>query len=78
MQTLLSSRSKRYVPPFHIALAYAGLGQTNDAFRWLDLAFTERASFLNGVMVEPGFTSLHDDPRWRVLLAKMGLDRATR
>ena len=75
VQTLLASRSQRYVPPFHVAMAYAGLGQTNDAFRWLDLAFDERASFLDGVMVDPGFESLRGDPRWRVLLAKMGLDR---
>src|SRR5215210_6466495 len=78
VQMLLASRSQRYVPPFHIAMAYAGLGQTNDAFQWLDLAFDERASFLDGVMVDPGFKSLHGDPRWRLLRAKMGLDRARR
>jgi tetratricopeptide (TPR) repeat protein len=78
VQTLLASRSRRYVPPFHIAMAYAGLGQPNDAFHWLDVAFDERASFLNGLMVDPGFASLRSDPRWHVILAKMGLDRATR
>jgi TolB-like protein/Tfp pilus assembly protein PilF len=76
VQVLVASRSQRYVPPVHIAMAYAGLGQTSDAFRWLDLAFDERASSLDGVMVDPGFRSLHGDPRWRLLLAKMGLDRA--
>jgi tetratricopeptide (TPR) repeat protein len=78
VRALLASQRRRYLPPFHIAMAYAGLGQTDDAFRWLDTAFTERASFMNGVMVEPGFTSLHGDPRWRLLLARMGLDRARR
>jgi hypothetical protein len=64
------------VPPFHIAMAYSGLGQVDEAFRWLDTAYAERSSFLDGVKVTSAFAPLHGDPRWRRLLAQMGLSPA--
>jgi len=74
LQLLLGKPSNRYVPPYHVAMAYAGLGNADSAFLWLDRAYAERASFMGGVKVEPGFATLHDDPRWSVLLARMGLN----
>ncbi len=73
LQLLVGTRSNRYVPPYHIAMAYAGLGNADSAFLWLDRAYAERASFMGGVKVEAGFATLHTDPRWSVLLARMGL-----
>jgi adenylate cyclase len=63
----------RYVPPYHIAIAYAGLGETDEAFRWLERAYAERASFMNGVMIERAFEPLHSDPRWKSLVDRMHL-----
>ena len=63
----------RYVPPYHIAVAYAGLGDADEAFRWLERAYSERASFMNGVMIDRAFEPLHSDPRWSALAARMGL-----
>ena len=73
LQLLVGKPSNRYVPPYHIAMAYAGLGNADRAFLWLGRAYAERASFMGGVKVEPGFATLHHDPRWSVLLARMGL-----
>ena len=56
--------------PYHIAMAYAGLGDRDAAFRWLDRGYAERAAFMDGVEVEPGFARLHSDPRWRLLLRR--------
>jgi TolB-like protein/DNA-binding SARP family transcriptional activator/tetratricopeptide (TPR) repeat protein len=72
---LLDSSKHRYVPPFHIAMAYAGLGEVDEAFRWLDQGYVERASFMNGIKAETAFQSLHADPRWSSLLGRMGLRR---
>ena len=58
---------------YHIAMAYAGLGDVDAAFRWLDYGYAERGSFMIGVKAEPGFARLHDDPRWAPLLGRMGL-----
>jgi Flp pilus assembly protein TadD len=59
---------------FHVAMAYAGLGDRDEAFRWLEHGYTERASFMDGVRVTAAFDSLHADPRWRHLLQRMRLD----
>ena len=74
VRSLLDPEARRYVPPFHIAMAYAGLGDRDAAFQWLDRGFAERASFMVGVKVERGFAGLHADPRWPRLLRRMGLD----
>ena len=58
---------------YHIAMAYAGLGDADAAFRSLDRGYAERGSFMIGVKTDPGFASLHSDPRWVVLLRRMGL-----
>ena len=74
VRTLLASSSRRYVPPFHIAMAYAGLGDTDAAFAWLQRGYRERGSFMDGLAVTPAFASLHGDPRWRPLLRRMRLE----
>ena len=60
--------------PFHIAMAHAGLGEVEEAFRWLERALADRAAFMDGVKITPAFDSLHSDPRWVSLLRRMGLD----
>ncbi|HUQ83664.1 MAG TPA: protein kinase [Gemmatimonadaceae bacterium] len=71
IETLVASDPSRYLPPFHIALAYAGLGDKDAAFRWLERAYDERASFMDGIKVTPGFDVLHSDPRYAALLKRM-------
>jgi serine/threonine-protein kinase len=74
VRELLASSDTRYIPPYHIAMAYAGLGQVDEAFHWLERAYEERASFTGGVKITQAFAPLHGDPRWRALLARMGLE----
>ena len=73
VRDIVASSSARYVPPFHIAMAYAGLGDADEAFRWLERAYDERASFIGGVKMTRAFAPLHADARWQRLLGKMGL-----
>jgi TolB-like protein/Tfp pilus assembly protein PilF len=70
---LIASTDRRYVVPFHIAMAYAGLGDVDESFRWLERAYEERGSFLDGVAVTAAFVPLHNDRRWQRLLDRMGL-----
>jgi tetratricopeptide (TPR) repeat protein len=74
MRSLLDSSSRRYIPPFHVAMAYTGLGDSDAAFAWLERGYRERGSFMDGVKVTPAFVPLHDDPRWRSLLRRMRLE----
>jgi serine/threonine-protein kinase len=62
------------VLPFHIAMVYAGLGQRDEAFGWLERGYTERAAFMDGVKITPAFDALHGDSRWASLLQRMGLE----
>jgi TolB-like protein/DNA-binding SARP family transcriptional activator/Tfp pilus assembly protein PilF len=71
VRTLVDPSKHRYVPPFHIAVAYAGLGDVDEAFRWLDRSYEEHGSFMGAVKAETAFESLHDDPRWPALLRKV-------
>jgi len=73
IETLVASDGSRYLPPFHIALAFAGLGDKDAAFRWLDRAYSERASFMDGLKVTPAFDVLRSDPRFAALLERMHL-----
>lgn len=61
---------------FHIAMAYAGLGEPDAAFRWLEMAVAERGSFMNLLGVATGFESLRTDPRFAELLRRMDLPQA--
>jgi serine/threonine-protein kinase len=72
VRELVASSSSRYVAPFHIAMAYAGLGDVDESFRWLERAYEERGSFVGGVGITAAFKPLHGDPRWDRLLRRMG------
>jgi hypothetical protein len=58
----------------HLAMVYGALGQSDEAFKWLDVGYRERASFMVGLKIDPAFERLHDDPRWDDLMKRMGLD----
>jgi TolB-like protein/tetratricopeptide (TPR) repeat protein len=74
LQALLDPAARREPPAFHIAMAYAGLGEKDAAFQWLERGYLERGAFMDGVKVTPAFVSLHSDPRWGQLLRRMGLE----
>ncbi|HEY6237615.1 MAG TPA: tetratricopeptide repeat protein, partial [Thermoplasmata archaeon] len=73
----LFERSKsEYMPSYWIALIYAGLGDPDEAFLWLDRAAEERSSWLTWIRVEPRFDGLRSDPRFPMLLRRLRLDDA--
>ena len=70
----LDEQSKRsYVPPYHLAIVHAGLGDKRQAFEWLERAFEKHAVDLFTLKVEPMFDSLRSDPRFEYLLRRVGL-----
>lgn len=69
----LKERSKRkYVLPTDIAVVYAGLGEQDRAFEWLEKAFTQRDDNLLYLKVDPVWDSLRSDPRFADLLQRVG------
>ena len=58
---------------FGIAEFYAFRNQSDDAFEWLDRAYSQRISGLIGTKVDPFLKSLHKDPRFAAFLKKLNL-----
>lgn len=62
-----------YVQATDVALVYAGLGDKDKAFAWLNKAYEEHSFALSNLKVEPRFDPLRSDPRFTDLLRRMGL-----
>jgi len=62
-----------YVPPYNIAIVYAGLGEKDQAFAWLDRAFSERSGYLTWLTTDPQLDVLRSDPRFADLVRRVGL-----
>jgi hypothetical protein len=68
---LIERTNHAYVSPFDIAVVYAGLGDREQAFAWLDRAYDERPRPMLGLKVNPRLDPLRSDPRFVALLRRM-------
>jgi TolB-like protein len=62
-----------YVPSYHLALAYAGVGDADATFAALSRARDERDPAIIHVAVEPRFAPLRADPRFLALRSALRL-----
>jgi len=58
---------------YQIAEVYALRGEKDKAFEWLQTALDDRDAGMLGLLVDPLLRGLHDDPRYKSFLAKLGL-----
>ena len=58
---------------YQVAEIYAWRGEKDKAFEWLERAYQQRDSGLNGIAWDPLLSSLKGDPRYRALLTKLEL-----
>lgn len=65
--------TRRYVSPYTVAAIYAGLGEKDQAFKWLERAYEERDVWLMNLKVDPVFAKLRSDRRFQDLLTRAGL-----
>ena len=63
---------QRYVSPHSIALVYAGLGETDLAFEWLEKALHVRSEHMGWIKVDPRMDRLRSDPRFAALMRRVG------
>ena len=74
---LLAELQKRrragYVPAAAFVNAYLGLGETNQAFAWLEQAYKEQSNILQYLKVHPYFDPIRADPRFAALVRRVGL-----
>ena len=60
------------IPSWGIATIYIGLNNKDEAFAWLEKAFVERHAHLIYIQTEPVLDPLRSDPRFQVLVRRMG------
>lgn len=58
---------------YQIAEIYSVRGEKDKAFEWLQISFDDRDAGTLGLLVDPLLRSLRGDPRYKNLLAKLGL-----
>ncbi|HEU5247961.1 MAG TPA: hypothetical protein VFU09_12805, partial [Candidatus Udaeobacter sp.] len=58
---------------YQVAEVYAVRGEKDKAFEWLQIAFDDRDAGMLSLLVDPLLRGLRNDPRYKNLLAKLGL-----
>jgi serine/threonine protein kinase/tetratricopeptide (TPR) repeat protein len=69
----LQLAKRRYVDPYEIGCLYAEPGDKDQAFAWLEKAYSEKSDGLGYIKLNSELDSLRSDPRYVALLKKMGL-----
>lgn len=75
-QLTLLLATRRYIPPSYVALVYLGLGEKDQAFKWLQQGLRDRSEHMLYLGLEPLVDPLRSDPRFVSLVSKVGLPRS--
>ena len=75
LEATLQAQDKYYkegsMPAYSLALTYARLGEKQEALRYLKIACDNRESAVLTLPNQPDFDGLHDDPRYKELVARV-------
>jgi tetratricopeptide (TPR) repeat protein len=63
----------RQMDPAAIVLAYVGMDNKEEAFAWLQKAYSEHSNALTTLKVDPIYDPLRSDPRFQDLVRRVGL-----
>jgi TolB-like protein/Flp pilus assembly protein TadD/class 3 adenylate cyclase len=72
LQRLDEMEKRRYVSRIARVYVYAGLGDKDKAFEWLEKAYQERSDSLAWFRFDPESKNLRSDPRFAALMRKIG------
>ncbi len=74
VEELKRRQQKGYVPAAAFVNAYLGLGDKEQAFAWMERAYQEQSMILQYLKVHPFFDPVRDDPRFKDLVRRVGLN----
>jgi len=63
----------QYISHYWIGVIFAALGQRDEAFAELEKAFDDRDLFILRLKIDPLMVSLHEDPRFKNMVRRIGL-----
>src|SRR5687768_6896753 len=66
-------QDQRYVSPYTVAAIYAGLGDKEQTFKWLETAVETRDIWLMNLKVDPVFAKLRSERKFTDILARIRL-----
>ena len=73
LNDLQQLQGQRYVSPYTVAAIHAGLGDRDQAFKWLERAVEERDIWLMNLKVDPVFAKLRSHREFTDILARLRL-----
>jgi len=73
LNDLQQLQDQRYVSPYTVAAIHAGLGDQDQAFKWLEKAVEERDIWLMNLKVDPVFAKLRSQRQFTDILARIRL-----
>jgi len=71
LRVLQTAAERSYVPSYFFALVHAGLGERDQALRYLEKAYEERSTVLAYVQIDPRLASLRAEPRFVALVRRL-------
>ena len=75
IQEMLERKKERYVPPYNLALVFAGLGETETALHWLGQAFEERYVHMT-FLLDHKWDGMRSNAEFQKLLSRAGFGRS--
>jgi len=74
VQEMLQRKKERYVPPYNLALVFAGLKQTESAQHWLQQAFEDRDVHMT-FLRDHKWDRMRGNPQFQRIVERVGLMR---
>jgi tetratricopeptide (TPR) repeat protein len=75
IQQMVERKKERYVPPYNVALVFAGLGEHETALHWLDEAVEERDVHMP-FLLDHKWDVMRSGSRFRKIAARVGFEAA--
>ena len=73
IDNLIAKRQQTYVSATNIASGFAGIQDSENVFKWLEIAYKEKDSHITWINFDFEFKYLHDDPRFTDILRRVNL-----
>jgi serine/threonine-protein kinase len=73
LDELLQLSARKYVPPYHFALLYNGLGESEETLAWLKRGLEERDPKMTFLQVDPKWNNLRGTPGFIDIVRRVGL-----